>query len=558
MPTPRCAPSCCTAPDATSSPARTCASSIARRWRPLLYEVLRRVEACSKPVIAALHGATLGGGAECALASHYRCASRDLQFGLPEVKVGLLPGAGGTVRLPRLVGVKQALDMMTSGDPIGLARAIELGIVDKAVGDDVRTEAIAWAAELAAAGAPVRRLRDASIPDAGDATPAWFAQYREALPRAARKLPATERIVQCVEAAVNLPFDAAMSKARELFEPCRTSAESRSLRHLFFAERGAPVQGEIRPVAQRGRDRLGHDGRRHRDQPRDRRLLGDAHRRQRDRARGRPAACPYDDRCVREEGPPDRRCGGAGHRSRERQRRFRGARERRSRDRGGVREDVRQAGSLRASSARSASPARCSPRTRRRSTSTRLRRRAGARRTSSACTSSAPRTSCGSSRSCAAARPRDAALATAAAVTKRIGKLGVIVGNCFGFVGNRMLYAYGREKELMLLEGASPEQIDRAMQEFGMAMGPERRGRPRRSRHRRERAARSGAASPTTRATTASRTCWPSAAATARRPVPASTVTKARDKKRTTDPEVAALITRGGRAARRRPALDRG
>jgi 3-hydroxyacyl-CoA dehydrogenase len=237
MRTTRCVPSCCTASDATSWPARICASSSVHPWRPCSW-VLRRVEACSKPVVAALHGATLGGGAECALASHYRCASRDLQFGLPEVKVGLLPGAGGTVRLPRLVGVKQALDMMTSGDPIGLARAIELGIVDKAVGDDIRSEAIAWAAELAATGAPVRRLRDASIPDASAATPAWFAQYRETMPRAARKLPAPERIVQCVEAAVNLPFDAAMGKARELFEPCRTSAESRSLRHLFFAERG--------------------------------------------------------------------------------------------------------------------------------------------------------------------------------------------------------------------------------------------------------------------------------------------------------------------------------
>jgi 3-hydroxyacyl-CoA dehydrogenase len=266
------------------------------------------------------------------LASHYRCASRDLHFGLPEVKVGLLPGAGGTVRLPRLVGVKQALDMMTSGDPIGLARAIELGIVDKAVGDDIRSEAIAWAAELAATGAPVRRLRDAPIPDASAATPAWFAQYREAMPRAARKLPAPERIVQCVEAAVNLPFDAAMGKARELFEPCRTSAESRSLRHLFFAERGAPVQGEIRPVASVGVIGSGTMG------------AGIAI----SLATGGYSVTLVDAnataleaglqrvrrRSMRpQEGPPERRCRSAGHRSRERQRRLCGARDRRSRDR---------------------------------------------------------------------------------------------------------------------------------------------------------------------------------------------------------------------------------
>lgn len=111
---------------------------------PFLPALLSRLESCGKPVIAALSGATLGGGAETALASHYRCASGDLQLGFPEVSLGLLPGAGGTVRLPRLAGWQAALEMMTSGKPVGIETAIELGIVDRRVEGDLRAGAVAW------------------------------------------------------------------------------------------------------------------------------------------------------------------------------------------------------------------------------------------------------------------------------------------------------------------------------------------------------------------------------------------------------------------------------
>src|SRR5262245_57120229 len=122
---------------------------------PLLFTVLTRVESCTKPVIAVMHGPTLGGGFETALASHYRCAAPGVQIGLPEVKLGLLPGAGGTVRLPRLIGAKAALDMMTSGDPIDLARAEKLGVVDRVLptGADVLESALAYANELVASKA---------------------------------------------------------------------------------------------------------------------------------------------------------------------------------------------------------------------------------------------------------------------------------------------------------------------------------------------------------------------------------------------------------------------
>jgi 3-hydroxyacyl-CoA dehydrogenase len=438
---------------------------------PLLYEVLGRVESCSKPVVAALHGATLGGGAECALASHYRCASADLQFGLPEVKVGLLPGAGGTLRLPRLVGVKRALDMMTSGDPINAATARELGIVDRIAGDDIRSEAIAWARELVATRAPLRRLRDLPIPDAASATPAWFAAYRDAMPRAARKLPAPERIVQCVEAAVSLPFDAAMAKARELFEPCRTSSESRSLRHLFFAERGSAVQGQPRPVAKVGVIGSGTMGAGiaislatggydvilvdangaalEAGQQRVRSTIDGSTKKGRLTAEAAAAAVAR----VKGSSSFDDLAGADLV--------IEAVFEKMS-----VKQEVfEKLGGI------------CRP---------------GAVLATNTSTLDVDAIAAASSRAADVVgmhffspanimrlveivrgrESSEAALATAAAVTKRIGKLGVVVGNCFGFVGNRMLYAYGREKELMMLEGATPEQVDRALQDFGMAMGP--------------------------------------------------------------------------------------
>ncbi|MCI0668665.1 MAG: enoyl-CoA hydratase/isomerase family protein [Methylococcaceae bacterium] len=131
---------------------------------PFLPAVLGRLEACGKPVVAALHGATLGGGAETALACHYRCAAGDLQLGFPEVTLGLLPGAGGTVRLPRLAGWQAAFELMTGGKPIGVDAAIELGIVDRRMDGELRSGAIAWARELASAGAPPRRVSELPAP----------------------------------------------------------------------------------------------------------------------------------------------------------------------------------------------------------------------------------------------------------------------------------------------------------------------------------------------------------------------------------------------------------
>ena len=184
---------------------------------PLLPAVLSRLEACGKPVVAALHGATLGGGAETALACHYRCAAGDLQLGFPEVNLGLLPGAGGTVRLPRLADWQAAFELMTSGKPIGIDASIELGIVDRRMDGDLRAGAIAWARELARSKAPLRRVSELPVPPS---RPAQFEEYLRALPASARRLPAPPRIVEALASAAMLPADAALARARALFLEC--------------------------------------------------------------------------------------------------------------------------------------------------------------------------------------------------------------------------------------------------------------------------------------------------------------------------------------------------
>ena len=196
--------------------------------------MLSRLEACGKPVVAALHGATLGGGAETALACHYRCAAGDLQLGFPEVSLGLLPGAGGTVRLPRLAGWQAAFELMASGKPIGIERRDRARPRRPAhgrrparrcdrLGARTRRGAGAAAARLGTSGAAL--------------APAQFEEYLRILPPAARRLPAPPRIVEALASTAMLPVEAALARARALFLECLASTESRALRHLFFAER---------------------------------------------------------------------------------------------------------------------------------------------------------------------------------------------------------------------------------------------------------------------------------------------------------------------------------
>jgi 3-hydroxyacyl-CoA dehydrogenase len=218
-----------------------------------LREVLDAVESSPKPVVAAIHGNALGGGLELALACHYRVAVADARLGLPEVNLGLLPGAGGTQRLPRVVGVARALSMMLSGESVSGSRAHDEGLVDEVVEGDLAAGAIGFARRLLAEGRTLRRVRDSD--EKLRAAPASvFADIRRSQGPRQRAFPAREAIIRCVEAAVSGSFDAGMAIERESFLALRDGPESKALRYVFFAERAAakiegidPAQAE-RPV----------------------------------------------------------------------------------------------------------------------------------------------------------------------------------------------------------------------------------------------------------------------------------------------------------------------
>ena len=206
---------------------------------PWLPEVLSAIENSSKPVVAAIHGTALGGGFEVALACHYRCALASAKVGLPEVNLGLLPGAGGTQRVPRVAGVPAALDMITTGKPVAAPKAKDMGLIDEVVaGNDLAAAAVQYAKDLVASGAPLKRIRDISI-DPSTIEPGFFDQARQRLAKRARGQIAPDRIVTCIEAAVNLPMDEGLQKERELFQELVQSPESAAMRHVFFAERQA-------------------------------------------------------------------------------------------------------------------------------------------------------------------------------------------------------------------------------------------------------------------------------------------------------------------------------
>jgi 3-hydroxyacyl-CoA dehydrogenase len=206
---------------------------------PGLHEVLKTMEASSKPIVAAINGTAFGGGLEVALCCDYRVAAPKAPVGLPEVKLGLLPGAGGTQRLPRLIGAEKALAFMLSGDPIPAPEARQLGIVDDVVDGDVVEGAIAFARRMLAEGGKLRKIRDESERVEADRdNPELFAEARRNAARRMRGRFAPEMIIQCVEAAVNLgDFDAGMKVEQENFAKCLNHPQREALIHVFFSER---------------------------------------------------------------------------------------------------------------------------------------------------------------------------------------------------------------------------------------------------------------------------------------------------------------------------------
>src|SRR5262245_6324881 len=205
---------------------------------PNLHQLLKSIEDCPKPVVVAIHGTALGGGLELAMAGHYRVASPDAQAGQPEVNLGIIPGAEGSQRLPRLVGVAAAIEMFVSGKAIGASEAVRLGLFDKIIEGDLRAGAVAFARHIAESGGPHRRTRDkteklgspesnAAILDAG----------REQARKIRRNMIAPLRVIDAVEAAVALPFEEGCRREREIVEKCLAGEEARALIHAFFAER---------------------------------------------------------------------------------------------------------------------------------------------------------------------------------------------------------------------------------------------------------------------------------------------------------------------------------
>lgn len=442
---------------------------------PSLRDMLEQLDACDKLTVAAIHGTALGGGFETALCCHYRVAASTAKVGLPESRLGLLPGAGGTQRLPRLAGARRALDMMIYGKPLGAVAAHGLGIVDRVVDSaPLEEQAIAFAVERLNAHAPRVRVRDLPV-EAPDEE--FFAAYRDKIARKTRGFEAPERIVRCVEAALSQPFEQGMAIERELFEQCLSSPQSAAMRHVFFAERAAArVPGLAANVSPRPVESVGVVG------------AGTM-------GAGIALACVDAGLPVTllDNSDAGLARGVATIRGLLDAQVDKGRIEAGTRD---ARLDLLDASSDYSSIAQADLVIEavfetmavkeevfrqldqvCKP---------------GAVLASNTSTLDVDRIAAATSRTrdviglhffspanvmrlLEIVRGQDTGddvIAASLAFAKSIGKLGVVVGNCFGFVGNRMLYGYGRESQLLLLEGASPQQIDAALSNWGMAMGP--------------------------------------------------------------------------------------
>jgi len=218
---------------------------------PGLGDVIVAIEAMPKPVVAALHGTALGGGFELALACHFRVAVSGARVGLPEVKLGLLPGAGGTQRLPRLIGPEKALKMIVTGDLVEAREAVADGVIDEIVDGDLTAGAIAFARRAVAESRPLRLVRDREDKLVAEG----FADAAEALTRRLRGREAPAACLEAVRNAIVLPFDEGLKREGELFRRLVAGDQSKAQRHIFFAEReaarvpGIPEGTKARPIA---------------------------------------------------------------------------------------------------------------------------------------------------------------------------------------------------------------------------------------------------------------------------------------------------------------------
>jgi 3-hydroxyacyl-CoA dehydrogenase len=445
----------------------------ASRAEPSSRTIIQRIEASAKPVIAAIHGNALGLGLEFAMGCHYRIAHKDAALGLPEVKLGLLPGGGGTQRLPRLVGVEAAQRIIVSGASVGAGEALSLGLIDEVAIDDLLPAALAFADRVAGReDHPVVSRRQATRPVAPD----YFESHRAKLVASQRGYPAPLLCLECIEASTALPFDEGMKFERERFDVLVNGIESKALRHLFAAERAAakvegvppdtPVQATAR-VAVLGAGTMGTGIAmsyasagipvtlvESRAEALERGLATIRKNYAATVSKGRLQQSEADARISRVEGTLDfARVAEADlvieavFEDMAVKKEIFGKLDALCRP-GAIlatntsRLDVNE---IAASTARPAAVI-------------------GLHFFSPANVMRLVEVVRGSATS-----PQ--VIATSMKLVRQIGKLPVLVGVCDGFVGNRMSAHYAREAEFLLEEGASPEQVDGALKSFGLAMG---------------------------------------------------------------------------------------
>jgi 3-hydroxyacyl-CoA dehydrogenase len=445
---------------------------------PSLGEVIADIEAMPKQVVAALHGTALGGGFEVALACHFRVAVATARVGLPEVKLGLLPGAGGTQRLPRLVGPEKALRMIVTGDPIGAAEAQADGIVDEIVEGDPIAGAVAFARRAVAETRPLARVRDRDDKLApARAEPKSFDEAAAALTRRLRGREAPAACVEAVRNAFALPFEEGLRRESELFRKLVAGDQSKAQRHVFFAEREAakvpnlPARTESRPVARAA-------------------VLGGG-------TMGGGIAM-----CFANAGIPVTVIETSDELLQKGRDRIAGN-YRASMARGGLStEDMERRLGLIAGAVGLHAAAEADVVIEAVFEDMALKKRVFAEldRVAKPGAVLATNTSTLDVDEIAGAthRPQDVvgmhffspanvmrlleivrgaasapdAVGTALAVGRRLGKVPVVVGVCYGFVGNRMLARRSIEAERLLLEGALPQEVEAALVEFGLPMGP--------------------------------------------------------------------------------------
>src|SRR6202795_1298901 len=201
-----------------------------------LLPLLLKIEDSTKPIVVAIHGTAFGGGLELAMAGHYRVALASAQVGQPEVKLGIIPGAAGTQRLPRLAGVAKAVEMCTTGNPVTAEEALKFGIIDKIIEGDLLTEAVAFAREVVGKAAPKTRERNGRLGNTAENV-AVFASARDNAATKQRGLRAPLAAVDAIEAATTMPFAEGCQLEQKLFIECLFSDQSKSLIHVFFGER---------------------------------------------------------------------------------------------------------------------------------------------------------------------------------------------------------------------------------------------------------------------------------------------------------------------------------